>query len=194
MQNLTNHIASSYEENTNPIIYGKNSLITALFKNPKVAENIYEELLSQGYEQEDITVVMSEETHKNCFLNYNSHLTPSDIGNKTLEGLGLGATIGGSLGAAAAAIAAAGTTLAIPGLGLIVAGSLAAGFAGAGAGAAAGGLIGALIGSDTPNDQIKLLEEGLKDGGIVIAVKASSDDERSKIHQKWLALQKQETI
>jgi len=194
MENLVTATPSSFDDNTNPIILGDNSLITALFKNPKTAEKIYEELLSQGYKQDDITLVMSEKTHSSYFLDNTSHITASDIGNKTLEGLGVGASLGGTMGALAAAIAAVGTTLVIPGLGLIVAGSLAAGFAGAGAGAAAGGLIGALIGSETPNDQTKLLEEGLKEGGVVIAIKASSDEDRGKIQQKWLALQKNDAI
>ena len=45
-----------------------------------------------------------------------------------------------------AALTAAGTSIALPGLGLVIAGPLAAAAAGAGAGAATGGLLGALIG------------------------------------------------
>ena len=44
-----------------------------------------------------------------------------------------------------AAVAAAGTSLAIPGLGVVIAGPLAAALAGAGAGAATGGLLGAQV-------------------------------------------------
>jgi hypothetical protein len=87
-----------------------------------------------------------------------------------------------------------GTFLVIPGLNLVVAGSLAASFAGAGAGAAAGALIGALVGSETPTDQIKLLEEGLKKGGVVIAVKAHSNEDREKLYKEWLALQEKDTL
>ena len=45
---------------------------------------------------------------------------------------------------ALAAIAAIGTTLALPGLGLLIAGPIAAALVGAGSGAAAGGVLGAL--------------------------------------------------
>lgn len=46
----------------------------------------------------------------------------TELGNKAAEGAGVGGAIGGTLGGLAAAIAAIGTSLAIPGLGLIVAG------------------------------------------------------------------------
>ena len=57
-----------------------------------------------------------------------------------------------------AAIAAIGTSLVIPGLGLVVAGPLAAALAGAGAGGTAGGLIGALVGHGMPEDRTKKYE------------------------------------
>jgi hypothetical protein len=190
-QNIINQTAT--EEIANPIVLGNNFLLTALFKNPKTVEHIYDDLLSQGYKQEDITLLMSEDT-RNAYFPNNTTATASDLGNKTLEGLGVGAAIGGSVGALAAAIAAMGTFLVIPGLNLVVAGSLAASFAGAGAGAAAGALIGALVGSETPTDQIKLLEEGLKKGGVVIAVKAHSNEDREKLYKEWLALQEKDTL
>lgn len=182
------------KEITSPIVLGDNRIITALFKNPRTAENIYEDLLSIGYKQDDITLVMSEETRNGYFPNNMDHATATDLGNRTLEGLGVGAAVGGSVGAIAAAIAAIGTTLLIPGLGIVVAGSLAAGLAGAGAGAAAGGLLGALVGSETPDEQAKLLEEGLKKGGVVIAIKAKSDEEREEIYNQWVELQRKESF
>jgi uncharacterized membrane protein len=92
----------------------------------------------------------------------------------------------------AAAIAALGTTLAIPGLGIVMAGSLAASLAGAGA--ATGGLSGALIGLGIPDEQAKMLEEGLKKGGIAIGVKANSDQERQELHKQWLKLQSNDPL
>lgn len=73
-----------------------------------------------------------------------------------------GAGIGGAVGAALAAIAAVGTSLAIPGLGLVVAGPLAAALAGAGAGGATGGLLGALIGAGIPEHRAKVYDAGLR--------------------------------
>ncbi len=63
----------------------------------------------------------------------------SELGNKAAEGAGVGGAIGGTVGAIAAAIAAIGTSLVLPGLGLVIAGPIAAALAGAGAGAGAAG-------------------------------------------------------
>ena len=51
-------------------------------------------------------------------------------------------------------------------VGLVIAGPLAAGLAGAGAGAATGGLVGALTGTGVPEDEAKIYENEIKDGGI----------------------------
>lgn len=93
-ENITNNPNS--EEIANSIILGDNSLLTSLFKNPKTAEHIHDALLAQGYKQEDITLVMSEDTRNNYFPD-NTTATASDLGNKTLEGLGVGALPLGAL-------------------------------------------------------------------------------------------------
>lgn len=188
MENITNTNNLNSAENLNPIVVRDDNSMSALFTNPETAENVYKSLLTQGYPQESITLVMSEDTHNAYFPNNDSTKT-KDLGNKALEGLGIGAAIGGSVGAIAAAIAALGTSLVIPGLGLIVAGPLAASFAGAGAGAAAGGFLGTIVGSETPNDQAKLFEEGLKKGGVVISIKTNSKEDLEKLHKHWNSLQ-----
>lgn len=93
----------------------------------------------------------------------------TELGNKAAEGAG----IGGTVGAIAAAVAAIGTTLLLPGLGLVIAGPLAAAVAGAGAGAAAGGLVGALVGCNMPDTRIKEYEKDLKCGPVARASPAS---------------------
>jgi len=188
-QNSATQGTTTNQKVENLIFLGDNSMITALFKNPKTVENIYGKLLRQGYKKEDITLAMSEDTRNTYFPNNNDLTSTSDLGNKTLEGMGVGAAVGGSVGALAAAIAALGTSLAIPGLGIIISGPLAASFAGAGAGAAAGGLVGAFIGSGTPDEQAKRLEEGLNRGGIIIGVKANSNEEREELYKQWQELQ-----
>ena len=47
-------------------------------------------------------------------------------------------------------------SVALPGIGLVIAGPLAAAAAGAGAGAAGGGLLGALIGWNMPEERVKV--------------------------------------
>ena len=65
----------------------------------------------------------------------------------------------------------------LPGLGLLIAGPLTAAIAGAGAGGVTAGLVGALIGWSIPEDRLKDYEQGINDGGLLIVVKARSDDD-----------------
>jgi hypothetical protein len=176
------------EKGNNRVIIGDNGLITGLFSNPKTVESAYDELLQKGYKNEDINLVMSEDTHSKYFSNVDSNVS-TNLGNKSVEGLGIGAAIGGSVGALAAALAAAGTSLAIPPLGIIVSGALAAGLAGAGAGATAGGIVGFLLGLGIPNEQAKMLEGDIRKGGVIISVKTNSEQDLRDLNKKWLALQ-----
>ena len=84
-----------------------------------------------------------------------------------------------------AAVAAIGTSVAIPGLGLLVAGPLAAGLAGAGAGGLTGGLVGALIGSGIPEERARAYDEGVRSGGIVMGVNARSDEDAEYFERDW---------
>ena len=117
----------------------------------------------RGYGKDDVNVLMSDDTRKKYFSDTDGD---TELGTKAWEDAGKGAAIGGGVGATLAAIAAIGTTLALPGLGLLIAGPLAAALAGGGAGALTGGLIGALV-ARHPEEQAKVYEKGFKDGGIV---------------------------
>ena len=87
----------------------------------------------------------------------------------------------GTVGAVLAAIAAVGTSIAIPGLGLFVAGPIAAALAGAGAGGATGGLIGLLVGTGIPEHRAKVYDTGVRGGGILLGVEAKSSDEVERL-------------
>ena len=91
------------------------------------------------------------------------------------------------MGAIAAAIAAIGTSLVIPGLGIVIAGPAAAALAGAGAGAAAGGIVGALVGWGIPEERVKHYEAGIKKGGILMGVRPRSDEDAKYFAQDWRA-------
>ncbi|MDP1815482.1 MAG: hypothetical protein Q8K92_13625, partial [Leadbetterella sp.] len=93
--------------------------------------------------------------------------------------------IGGTVGAIAGIIAAVGTSIVIPGLGLVVAGPIAAGLAGAGAGGITGGIIGALVGSGLPEDRAKLYESGVKSGNIVMGVHPHNDEDAKYFEDNW---------
>lgn len=159
----------------------RSRMVTGLFKDRESAERAYGSLTSRGYKQDDVNLLMSEETRNKHFVDNRE----TELGNKALEGAGTGAAIGGTVGATLAAIAAIGTTLALPGLGLLVAGPLAAGLAGAGAGAATGGIIGALVGAGIPEERVKRYEEGIKQGGIVMGVAPRSDEDAAYIEDEW---------
>ncbi len=152
-----------------------NRMVTGLFRDRDSAERAYGSLSTRGYSKDDINLLMSDKTRDLHFKSDDA--ADTELGSKALEGAGAGAAIGGTTGAVLAAIAAIGTSVALPGLGLIVAGPLAAALAGAGAGGATGGLIGALIGSGIPEDRAKHYESGVKEGGIVMGVNARSDED-----------------
>jgi hypothetical protein len=82
------------EKNNNLIILGNGNLITALFNNPKTVGNIFDDLLTRGYKQADITLIMSEDARDTYFPDNNVSTTVTDLGNKSLEGLGIGAMVG----------------------------------------------------------------------------------------------------
>ena len=156
-------------------------LVTGLFPDRDSAEAAYASASSRGYSQNDMNLVMSDETRQRHFL----HGQETELGTKAAEGAGIGGAIGGTVGAIAAAVAAIGTTLVLPGLGLVIAGPIAAAVAGAGAGAASGGLIGALVGWGMPEERVKHYEEGIKNGGILMGVKTNNPEDAALIEDSW---------
>lgn len=158
-------------------------LVTGLFPDRATAEQAYQDLSSRGYSNDDVNLIMADETRKRHFSGSDSAQT--ELGTKAAEGAGVGAGIGGTLGAIAAAIAAVGTSVVLPGVGLVVAGPLAAALVGAGAGGAAGGLLGALIGWGIPEETVKRYEQGIKDGGILMAVKPRTEEDAQHFSTRW---------
>lgn len=150
-------------------------MVTGLFRDRESAERAYNSASTRGYGKDDVNLLMSDETRKTHFSD--SGMGNTELGDKALEGAGVGSAIGGTVGAVLAAIAAIGTSIALPGIGLVVAGPLAAALAGAGAGGLTGGLVGALVGSGIPEERAREYEEGVKSGGIVMGIPARSDED-----------------
>ncbi|MES2933270.1 MAG: hypothetical protein V4805_07260 [Pseudomonadota bacterium] len=161
------------------------NMVTGLFKDRDSAERAYQTISDRQYNKDDVNIVMSDDTRKRYFAGKKG--SDTELGTKAAEDAGIGGAIGGTLGAIAAAIAAVGTSLVIPGLGLVVAGPIAAAFAGAGAGGITGGLIGALIGWGIPEERVKLYEQGVQEGGILMGVKAHSGEDARHFEQAWKA-------
>jgi len=150
-------------------------LVTGLFKTRTAAEAAVDAIIKRGYTRDDISVMMSDATRSKEFA--------IETGTRVGEGASIGGAVGGTIGAVLAAIAAVGTSIALPGLGLIVAGPLAAALAGAGAGGATGGLIGALIGAGIPEHRAKVYDTGLRSGGILLGVETKSDEDTDKLEK-----------
>lgn len=159
----------------------RSKMVTGMFRDRDSAERAYEAMASRGYSRHDVNLMMSDETRRQYF---NADTKETALGSKALEGAGAGAAIGGTVGGVLAAIAAA-ATIAVPGLGIIVAGPIIAALAGAGAGGLTGGLIGALVGAGIPEDRAKLYETGVKEGGIVMGVEPRSDEDADYLEREW---------
>jgi uncharacterized protein YjbJ (UPF0337 family) len=155
--------------------------VTGTFRDRDSAERAYTSLTGRGYSQDDVNLLMSDETRKKYF---DDDVT-SDLGGKAMKGAGAGGAIGGTLGAILAALAAVGTSIAIPGLGIVIAGPIAAALAGAGAGGLTGGVIGALVGAGIPEDRAKLYDEDIRKGGIVMGVNPRSEEDAEYFEREW---------
>lgn len=157
-------------------------MLTGMFRDRSSAENAYNSMHDRGYKPNEINMVMSKETHDKYF---SEDKEETELGNKAAAGTGAGSAIGGTIGAITGIVAAVGTSIVIPGLGLVVAGPIAAGLAGAGAGGITGGIIGALVGWGIPKERAKLYESGIKDGHIVMGVEPKNDEDAEYFERNW---------
>jgi len=152
--------------------------VSGTFADRDSAERAYNLMLSRGYSEKEINLMMSDQTRNRYFSDEKA--ADSELGNKTMESAGVGGAIGVTAGAILAAVA-----IAIPGLVLVIAGPIAAVLAGVGAGGLTGGIIGALIGWGIPEEHAKLYESDLKDGGIVLGVSPRNDDDAAYFEGEW---------
>lgn len=160
-------------------------VITALFHSREDAENAYEALTDRGFSDDQISIVMSEETHGR---HYEGEETEGDkvkteMGNKAAEGAGVGSAIGGTAGGIAGAIAAAAAPVVFPGVGIVLSGPLAAALTGAGAGGLTGGLIGGLVGAGIPEERAKHYKGGLEEGGILIGAHPRTEAQANEVEE-----------
>ncbi len=150
-------------------------LVTGLFKTRVAAEAAVDALIKRDYTRDDISVLMSDATKNKEFA--------IETGTRAADGAGIGGAVGGTVGAVLAALAAVGTSIALPGIGLVLAGPLAAALAGAGAGGVTGGLIGALVGAGIPEHRAKVYDAGLRGGGILLGVEAKENEDADALEK-----------
>jgi hypothetical protein len=159
-------------------------LVTGLFPDPESAESAYRALRLRGYSDDEINIMMSDETkHKYLVKDPSSKI----VGTKAAEGAGVGGALGGTLGAIIGAAAGIGSNLFLPGLGIpiLIWGPIAGALAGAGAGGLTGGLVGALAGWGMTEERARVYEKGVKDGGTVIGVHPKTRDDATYLEREW---------
>ena len=184
MRQATNNVMDETDGARGRTVGDRSGYVTGLYDSPDSANRAYQGLRDGGYDPKDIDVLMTDETRKRHFGDVKPG-TEFTGGTKAAEGLGKGSAIGGTVGAALAAIFAIGSSVVIPGLGLVVAGPIAAALAGAGAGGATGGIIGALIGAGIPKDRAEAYDAGLRKGGIVIGTRARDTKHAAELERDF---------
>jgi hypothetical protein len=171
---------------------GASRFVTAAFSDLDDALDATKALEKHAYDRERISVFMATETRDKYIDAHPRYeeleedavmVEEVELSKKTksAEGAGVGGAIGGALGAAGAAIAAVGTTLVIPPLGIALAGPVAAALAGLGAGALSGGLVGALVGAGMSEYRAEHFERLIKDGHVMVGVTVETEPERQSV-------------
>lgn len=166
------------------------ALVTALFKDGSGVERAHQAALAQGYSENEINLVLSEETRRRYF---NVDQVSSDLAEKAAEATErkrsaakeLGGPTGGTAATIAPALAAAGTAALLPGL--IIVGPVGIALAAAAAVGITGGLVGALTNWGIPKGRVEQYEQSIRDGYIMIGVKARSEQDARQLQQEWAA-------
>jgi len=151
----------------------KEKMLTAVVRDRAAASRTYDWLQQRGYAASEINILMSDHTRSHFSdSGTEGRIKSRDMG---VEGVAAGGAIGTAIGATLGAIAAIGTSVLLPGIGLVVAGPILAGLAGGGAGAVAGGVVGGLVGLGIPESNARAYEEALHSGGVVFGIVPHSD-------------------
>ncbi len=161
--------------------------ILGIFNERSSAEDAINKLDAIGYNPKDISILMKDRGE--------AKEMGSSTGVEVAGGAVTGATTGGVLGALAGLLVSTGV---LPGLGaFFVGGPLAVALgltgvaattvSGAATGALAGGILGALTGFGLSDDDAKIYESRINDGGILVAVptRTGEEDEVTAIMQEY---------
>src|SRR5204863_9892822 len=147
----------------------KKTAVFGIYTTTNQAEAAVNQLMSQGFSGDDISVLMEDSNSSRQFAHEKNTKAP--------EGTTTGATAGGVIGGTLGLLAGLGA-LATRGLGpFVAAGPIMAGLAGLGVGGAVGGLIGALVGMGVPEYEAKRYEGRVKDGGVLLSVHCNGSHE-----------------
>jgi hypothetical protein len=151
---------------------GNNTAVFGIYKSSVAAERAVDRLLSAGFSNNDISVLLPDNQSSKEF----AHEKNTKVPEGTTTGVAAGGVIGGTLGLLAGI-----GSLAIPGVGpFIAAGPIMGALAGLGVGGTVGGLIGALVGMGIPEYEAKRYEGRVKDGGVLLSVHCSDSHDISR--------------
>ena len=159
--------------------------VVGLFDTTDEANTVVTDLVNQGFNRNDISVVANDAAGKYKQTGTGTTTTGTTTASGNADGedaadaAGSGAVSGTMVGGGLGLLVGLGALL-IPGIGpVIAAGPIATVLgmtaAGAGIGAAAGGLIGALTHAGVPEDDANYYAEGVKRGGTLVMVAAPDD-------------------
>ena len=143
--------------------------VYGIAKTRAQAESVVEQLRSNGFNGEDISVLFPDTAGARDFAHEKNTKAPEGATAGGVAGMGVGAVLGWLAGIG---------TLAIPGVGpFIAAGPIMAALGGAAVGGAAGGLVGALVGLGMPEYEAKLYEGRIRSGNLLVSVHTDDRDE-----------------
>ncbi len=154
--------------------------VFAIFDNRSDAEAVIEQLQTEGFDPEDISIVMKDSREAEDMREN----TGANVASDAVSGATTGAVIGGIAGLLAGTV--------LPGLGaLLIGGPIAAALglsgaaattvSGAATGAAAGGLLGALTGLGLSREEAEHYQTQVKEGAILLAVPVINDRQASTV-------------
>ncbi len=147
-------------------------MVLGIYSDQVAANEAVDELKSEGYDAKDISIIVKDQSVVDD-LSTNTNVSVADSAAS-------GAVTGGLLGGLAGLLVGVGA-ITIPGIGaLLIGGPLAAALgltgaaattvSGAATGALAGGIVGALVGLGVPEEEARVYESRIREGGILLAV------------------------
>ncbi|HVZ11719.1 MAG TPA: general stress protein [Patescibacteria group bacterium] len=165
-----------------------NKIVLGIFASTEEAQDAIENLKSFGLEPQDVSVIMRNQGK--------AKVISEGTGAKVVSGGATGIVTGAVLGGVAGFLVATGV-LAVPGLGAIfvagpvatalgLTGTAATTMSGAATGAVAGGILGVLTGLGLSENDVKVYEKHIQEGGILV-IAPSANDQLNKVKRIYLS-------
>lgn len=148
-------------------------IISSTYQTREEAEDIINRLENIGVVQQQISLVAKEEVRDGM-------VPPHAETDVTAETAATGAATGGLLGTIMGSLATV-SAIGVPGLNIIVVGTLSSVIAGLATGAVTGGIVGALVGAGISPDDAKVYEREIQEGAVLISVRPMDNKQRDKI-------------